>query len=131
MIQGFILWLLRYRYMFCKSVDLIFTFYAVGLRLSTPFFKLQDFRVRLVQLSRAEVDNPLSSHLCPILNTVDHLIIGEYKDPNMYIYWRVRLVQLSRAEVDNPLSSHLCPFLTRWIISSSVSTKIRICIYRY
>jgi hypothetical protein len=97
--------------MFCKSVDLIFTFYAIGLRLSTPFFKLQDFRVRLVQLSRAEVDNPLSSHLCPILNTVDHLIIGEYKDPNMYIYWRVRLVQLSRAEVDNPLSSHLCPIL--------------------
>jgi hypothetical protein len=33
--------------------------------------------VRLVQLSRSEVENPLASNLCPILNTVDHLIIGE------------------------------------------------------
>jgi len=44
------------------------------------FLKLQidlieDFRVRLVQLARTEKKNPLSSNLCPILNTIEHLIV--------------------------------------------------------
>ncbi|XP_023330399.1 RAD50-interacting protein 1 [Eurytemora carolleeae] len=44
------------------------------------FLKLQldlieDFRVRLVQLARTEKKSPLSSNLCPILNTLEHLIL--------------------------------------------------------
>ena len=35
----------------------------------------KDFRVRLVQLARTEKKSPLSSNLCPILNTLEHLIL--------------------------------------------------------
>jgi len=35
---------------------------------------IEDFRVRLVQIVRGEKDSPLSSNLCPIINTIDHLI---------------------------------------------------------
>lgn len=35
---------------------------------------LEDFRLRLVQLVRAEQETPLTSNLCPILATVDHVI---------------------------------------------------------
>jgi len=36
---------------------------------------IEDFRVRLVQLVRTEKNSPLSSNLCPIINTLDHLIL--------------------------------------------------------
>jgi hypothetical protein len=48
-----------------------------------------------VQLGRSEVENPLGSNLCPILNTVDHLIVGRFYfgpgtdiSENTPIFWR-------------------------------------------
>jgi len=48
---------------------------------------LEDFRVRLVQLVRAEQESPLTSNLCPILNTVDHVItvISNWADTPFFL----------------------------------------------
>jgi len=48
---------------------------------------LEDFRLRLVQLVRAEQESPLTSNLCPILNTVDHVItvISNWADTPFFL----------------------------------------------
>ena len=66
---------------------------------------IEDFRLRLVQLVRAEKESPLSSNLCPIINTLDHMssVLATWAETPFFLQLQHQRVNMAAAVNDERL----------------------------